>query len=150
MVIIEFNLKKHSKSKVERVNIRLKQARPPPALLSPTAASLTLKLESTAPNIDGEDAANDEEQHEDASSGLSLPSSGEMSNVRHCARRGCGYEVLGAAGGFTPPLLVFPIVGIPRTTTATVNHRVFGCVLALVSRIYHPADGVESARLQQV
>ncbi|CAI9302979.1 unnamed protein product [Lactuca saligna] len=95
MVIIGFNLKKHSKARVERVNIRLKQAWPPPGLLSPTAASLTLKLESTAPKIDGEAAANDEEQHEDASSGLSLPSFGETSNVCHCARRGCGYEVLG-------------------------------------------------------
>ncbi|CAI9300505.1 unnamed protein product [Lactuca saligna] len=116
-------------------------------MLSPTAASLTLKLESTAPKIDGEAGANDEEQHEDASSGLSLPSSGETSNVRHCARRGCGYEVLGAAGGFTPPLLVFPIgtchrsgwVGsdsvwntknnhrhLREVVAATMNHRVFG------------------------
>ncbi|CAH1426775.1 unnamed protein product [Lactuca virosa] len=92
-------------------------------------------MESTAPKIAGEAAASDEEQHKDASSGLSLPSSGETSYVRHCASRVCGYEVLGAAGGFRSSFLVFPIgtchrsgcIGSNSVSSSCLRVRVYVC-----------------------
>ncbi|CAI9277265.1 unnamed protein product [Lactuca saligna] len=101
----------------------------PPSLVSgPTAASLTLKLESTAPKITGEATASDEEQHKDANSGLSLPSFGETSYVRHCSSRVCGYEVLGAADGFKSPFLVFPIGTCHRSGWVGSNSMSNSCL----------------------